>query len=123
MTNDKIRQWIEEEMGTEEEVVLFECPSYADAFIGVDTTAEFPRAVYEYEKMIAHLINETEMDHDEAIEFYYYNTERAVQYIDVKKRPILMFEFVNYFDDHPSMTEPSGKEFILDFDPDKIPKQ
>lgn len=53
-TTDDIREYIMEDMGIDEEVtndiVLFENPSYASAFIGL---THDDHAVYDYEAMVA----------------------------------------------------------------------
>ena len=35
-------------------VVVFDCPDYADAFVGYTDGEESQRAVYEYNKMVEH---------------------------------------------------------------------
>lgn len=53
-----------------EDVIIFENPSYDDAFIGI-TTKNI--AVYNYDKMIEWLIEKEGMDYEEAIEFIDWN--------------------------------------------------
>jgi hypothetical protein len=67
---------IEDEVG---EVVVFDCPDYADAFVGYTDGEENQRAVYEYNKMVEHLVADG-MTYEDAVEFIDYNTLRAMPY-------------------------------------------
>ena len=49
-----------------EDVIIYDNPSYDDAFVGV-TTKNI--AVYDYDKMIEWLIEKEGMDYNEAVEF------------------------------------------------------
>ena len=62
-----------------EGVVVFENPSYVNAFLGVSTDN---RAVYDFEKMIGCLMEEDSMTEDEAIELIEYNTIRSLPYYE-----------------------------------------
>ena len=53
-----------------EDVIIFEDPSYDDAFIGVTNDN---RAVYDYDKMIEWLVTNEGMDYDSAAYFIQYN--------------------------------------------------
>jgi len=53
-----------------EDVIIYENPSYDDAFIGVTNDN---RAVYDYDKMIEWLIEKEGMDYEEAVDFVSYN--------------------------------------------------
>ena len=69
-----------------EDVVIFDNPSYNNAFIGI--TTDF-RAVYDYDKMVECLLEEyPEWTEEEALDFIEYNTIRATGYI--KNSPIIM---------------------------------
>ena len=73
-----------------DDVVVFNDKGYDDAIIGITTDG---RAVYNYEKMVAFLIEEG-MDDIEAIDYIEYNTIRSLPYIDNKtngKAPIIMY--------------------------------
>ena len=61
-----------------EDVVIFENPSFNDAFIGI---SEDNRAVYEYELMVQSLMNEDGMSWEEAAEFIDFNTIRSLPYM------------------------------------------
>lgn len=63
------KEWIEYE--GYEDVIVFENPSYNDAFIGVTNDN---RAVYDYDKMIEWLITNEDLDYDEAADFISYNS-------------------------------------------------
>lgn len=73
------------EMGLEEAVV-FENPDYDSAIIGYDANSE--RVVYDYDKMVEHLMDEG-WDCDDAVEFIEYNTIRACPYMG-DRAPIVM---------------------------------
>lgn len=60
-------------------VVIFENPSYVDAFIGVTINNQ---AVYDFDKMVRCLMEEDSMTEEEAIEFIEYNTIRSLPYYD-----------------------------------------
>ena len=65
------------ELGLEESIV-FENPDYDSAIIGYD--ANDSRIIYDYEKMVEHLMEADGMEYDEAVEFIDYNTIRAIPY-------------------------------------------
>ena len=77
------KYYIEDE---ETSIVLFESPSYDDAFIGLTLDN---RAVYDYDKMIECLMKEDDISYEEAIEFIDYNTIRARPYIG-EKAPVVI---------------------------------
>lgn len=77
MKQEEIKQFIED-MGYES-VLLFESPSYDTAFVGI---TEDGRAVYEYEKMVEHLVETDNMTEEEAEEFIQYNTIRSLPYYE-----------------------------------------
>lgn len=60
-----------------EDVVVFENPDYADAFIGISTDG---RAVYSYDDMIACLMEEDGMTEEDAVDFIEFNTVRSLPY-------------------------------------------
>ena len=78
MTLDELKDLIKGVYSDDCEVLLFDTPSYADAFIGISTDG---RAVYNYDKMIEFLEKEDSMEYDEAAEFVNYNTLRALPYM------------------------------------------
>ena len=69
-----------------EDIVIFNNPDYASAFVGV---SDDNRAIYDYEKMIKHLIKEWNCDNMEAIEFIDYNSIRSLPYYE--NAPIIMY--------------------------------
>ena len=74
-----------------EDVVVFENPDYDSAIIGV---SEGRRAVYDFDKMVKHLVNNDGMTEEEAIEFIEYNTIRALPYF--ANSPIIMYPIEQY---------------------------
>ena len=53
-----------------EDVIIFDNPSYDDAFIGVTNDN---RAVYDYDKMVEWLVTKENMTYDEAADFIQWN--------------------------------------------------
>lgn len=70
-----------------EDVVIFENYSYDDALIGV---TEDGRAVYDFDKMVAWLVETEDFTAEEAIEWIEYNTIRALAYMG-DDAPIIMY--------------------------------
>ena len=60
-----------------ENFIIFENPDYDSAIIGI---TENNQVVYDYEKMIEHLMQEDDMDYEEAVDFISYNTIRSLPY-------------------------------------------
>ena len=80
------KYYIEDE---ETSIVLFESPSYDDAFIGLTLDN---RAVYDYDKMIKYLVTEDNMTIEEASDFISYNTIRSLPYVE--NHPIIMYNLI-----------------------------
>ena len=70
-----------------EDVLYLVNYSYDDALIGV---SEDGRAIYDYEKMIAWLMNEEGWSEIEAVEWIEHNTMRAIPYMGADA-PIIMY--------------------------------
>ena len=70
-----------------ENFIIFENPDYDSAIIGI---TENNQVVYDYDKMIEYLIQEDDMDYEEAIDFISYNTIRSLQYAG-EGAPIIMY--------------------------------
>lgn len=68
-------------------LLVFENPDYDSAIIGVPHD---DRVVYDYDKMIQHLIDEEHMNMEEAADFISYNTIRSIGYIG-PSAPIVMY--------------------------------
>ena len=73
------------------DVVIFENPGFVDAFIGLSTDN---RAVYDFDLMVACLMEEDSMTEEEAIEFIEYNTIRSLPYYEnapiiVRRLPVI----------------------------------
>ena len=69
-----------------EDVLLFDSPSYVDAFIGI---SDDNRAIYDFDLMVECLIKDDDIDASSAIEFIEYNTLRALPYY--KNSPIIKY--------------------------------
>ena len=70
----------------ETSIILFESPSYDEAFVGLTMD---DRAVYDYDKMVECLITEDNMTYEEAAEFIDYNTVRSLPYVG-DKGPVII---------------------------------
>jgi len=64
---------------------------YAEAIIGVTMTPR-PAVVYSASAFIAALARDMECSHNDAVDFYSYNTERAVGYIPLSKNPPILVD-------------------------------
>ena len=82
-TNEEVKAYIE--AAGYDEVIIFENPDYASAFIGLSSD---DRAIYDYERMVEHLMTEEGMDEEEARDFISYNTLRSLPYIT--KGPVVI---------------------------------
>ena len=90
MTLEQIKEYLNDHCY--EDTLVFESPDYANAFLGVTDEG---RAVYDYEKMITCLVEEDNMDEEEAIEFIDYNTLRAIPYFG-SNAPIILYSAEPY---------------------------
>ena len=70
-----------------ENFIIFENPDYDSAIIGI---TENNQVVYDYEKMIEYLMQEDDMDYEEAVDFISYNTIRSLPYAG-EGAPIIMY--------------------------------
>ena len=80
-----VKDIIEEYYHSVEEVVIFDNPSYDEAFIGL---SHDDRAIYDYDKMV-HCLMDEGMSMEEAADFISYNTIRALSYCP--NGPIVLF--------------------------------
>lgn len=71
-----------------ENAVVFENPNYLSAVIGISQNGQ---VIYSYEKMVEHLMEEDEMEEEDAIEFIDYNTIRALPYMG-DNAPIISYD-------------------------------
>ena len=74
-----------------DDVVILENPDYDSAIIGV---SEDRRVIYDFDKMVEHLMETDGMTDEEAIEFIEYNTIRALPYF--QNAPIIMYSLEKY---------------------------
>jgi hypothetical protein len=87
MTNREILEYLDYES-----LVVFDNPDYDDAIIGV---SHDDRVIYDYDKMIEHLVNKEGMSIEDAADFISYNTIRALSYMG-EDVPIVMFGIEDY---------------------------
>lgn len=69
-----------------DDAIVFENPSYETAIVGYDVHSN--RIIYDYELMIDYLVENEQMNEDEAVEFIDYNTIRSLDYIE--NHPIIL---------------------------------
>ncbi len=69
-----------------EDTVVLESPDYLSAIVGISDDG---RLIYDYEKMVEHLVATDAMDYEEACEFIDFNTIGALPYMG-EKRPVIM---------------------------------
>ena len=70
-----------------EDLIIFTSPDYDEAIIGV---SHDDRVIYDYDKMIEHLVCHDSMSIEEAADFISYDTTRALSYTG-PDAPIIMF--------------------------------
>lgn len=75
-----------DEMGYTDSII-FTNPDYDDAIIGV---SHDDRVIYDYDKMLEHLMAHEDMTDEEAADFISYNTIRSIPYAG-ENAPIVMF--------------------------------
>ena len=80
------------EIGLEDSIV-FENPDYDSAIIGYDENSQ--RIIYDYEKMVEHLMDKDGMTYEEAVEFIDYNTVPSCQYMG-SNSPIILRNITDY---------------------------
>lgn len=68
-------------------ILLFDNPNYESAILGI---SDDNRVIYDYELMVEYLIEQDNMTVDDAIDFIEYNTIRALRYMDINIRPIIL---------------------------------
>lgn len=61
-----------------ENFLVFDCPDYDDAIIGVTTDNQ---VVYDYNLMVEQLMRDENWTEEEAVEWIEYNTIRALDYM------------------------------------------
>ena len=69
-----------------DDVIIFSDYSYDDALIGVSTDGQ---AIYDYDKMIAWLVDTQGFTYEEAHDWVQYNTIRSLDYME--NGPIIMY--------------------------------
>ena len=70
-----------------EHSIIFTNPDYDDAIIGI---SHDDRVIYDYDKMIAHLMDHEDMTDEEAVDYISYNTIRSIPYAG-EYAPIVMY--------------------------------
>ena len=74
-----------------EESIVFENPSYDSAISGV---SEDGKVIYDYDKMVEHLVEKDHMTEEDAAEFIDYNTIRALPYAG-EMHPIVLHKLID----------------------------
>ena len=82
----KLNREILNDMGYVDSVV-FTNPDYDDAIVGI---SHDDRVIYDYDKMIEHLMAYEAMTDEEAADFISYNTIRSIPYVG-ENAPIVMY--------------------------------
>lgn len=80
------------EIGLEHSIV-FENPDYDSAIVGYDENSQ--RIIYDYEKMVEHLMDKDGMTYEDAVEFIDYNTIPACPYMG-SNAPIILRDITDY---------------------------
>ena len=80
------------EIGLEHSIV-FENPDYDSAIVGYDENRQ--RIIYDYEKMVEHLMDKDGMTYEDAVEFIDYSTIPACPYMG-SNAPIILRDITDY---------------------------
>ena len=72
--------------------IKFTNPSYDTAIIG---TTQDGNLVYDYEKIVIHLVETETMSEEDAIEFIEYNVLGVLLNIPIENRPIILYQTDN----------------------------
>ena len=95
MDIDEIVDYVSEE---NPEAIMFRNPDFYDAIVGyIINEEDLPVLVYDYNKMIESLAAEYEEEEEiedtilSAMEWIDYNTIRSLPYINIKGRPIILY--------------------------------
>lgn len=83
-TIDRLKEWLCDRDC--EETVVLENPDYLSAIVGI---SDDDRLIYDYDKMVDHLMTNDGMDDEEACEFIDFNTIGALPYMG-EKRPVIL---------------------------------
>ena len=70
-----------------EDSIIFENPDYDSAIVGVSDNGE---VIYDFDKMVEHLMVEEGMTAEEAADFISYNSIRSLPYVG-EGAPIIMY--------------------------------
>lgn len=96
MTNDELREILQETIADEEvlnEMIMLEGDEFADGVIGV---SQDNRLIYDYDLLVESLMKHDGLPFDDAIDMLEYNTMRALPYMESKGRtPIIMTRIQN----------------------------
>ena len=84
LTIDQLKEWLCDR--EYEDTVVLESPDYLSAIVGISDDG---RLIYDYEKMVEHLVATDGMEYEEACEFIDFNTIGALPYMG-EKRPIIL---------------------------------
>ena len=86
MFNPEVREALCEVL--DDDALFFDSEYYDNSIVGYTDTG---CVVYDYNKMIEELMQDTGMDFNEAVEWVEYNTIRALDYINEEHKPVIMF--------------------------------
>lgn len=70
-----------------EDSIIFENPDYDSAIVGVSDNGEI---IYDFDKMVQHLVEHEDMTEEEAADFISYNSIRSLPYVG-EGAPIIMY--------------------------------
>ena len=84
LTIDQLKDWLCDR--DYEDTVILESPDYLSAVVGISDDG---RLIYDYEKMVEHLVATDGMDYEEACEFIDFNTIGSLPSMG-EKRPIIL---------------------------------
>ncbi len=80
MVNKELRS------GLDENLIVFDEPAFDNSIIGISTSGQL---IYDIDLMIEEFAKENECSLEDASEFIYYNTVRALNYLQSDRKPII----------------------------------
>lgn len=78
-----------------EDMLVFAEEYLDDAIIG---ETEDGRPVYDFERLLDAIVNNTEMDESEADDWIGYNMIRSLPYLPASRRPVILFRYMEVDD-------------------------
>lgn len=83
MTRNEVNEYADT---LDEQIIVFDNPNFDNSIIGISYDN---RVIYDYQLMVQDLMQQDNIEEEDAIDFIDYNTLRSLDYID--NGPIILF--------------------------------